>query len=105
MQVRWEPSSRSIWPIVLSPGDGKDGQSLDPAGIAALHEALETAGEARNCRVVVLTGAADNFCDGLDLASAREGRADRESVARFADCLLRIQKMAARSRNLPRHCC
>lgn len=68
--------------------------ALNPELISALTTALEAAGRDPACKVIVLTGAGEAFCAGMDLEhleslaakTTAEHRADTESIA----CLLRV---------------
>ena len=74
--------------------------AMSPTMQEELIAALTEAGAARSCRVVVLRGAGEAFCAGLDLAhlkdsasaSAGEHRADAERVARLFRTLYELQK-------------
>ena len=53
---------------------------LDPGGLSKLRQAIETADEAANVRVTVLTGAGEKtFCSGYDLGSIPSGKGARPS--------------------------
>jgi methylglutaconyl-CoA hydratase len=74
--------------------------ALTPEMMEELIAALEDAGKARSCRVVVLRGAGAAFCGGLDLAylQAMEGRpeeeleADARRIARMLRTLYELPK-------------
>ena len=65
--------------------------ALTPGMQEELIEALETAGAAEACRVVVLRGAGDAFCGGLDL-SVLQGMNEKGAAEHGADAA-RVAKM------------
>lgn len=74
--------------------------ALNAMVMAELTEALRTAGDDAGCRVVVLTGAGEAFCAGMDLGhlealgakTQREHREDTEQIARMLRTLYDLPK-------------
>ena len=74
--------------------------AMTPAMQEELIAAFAEAGAAKTCRVVVLTGAGEAFCAGLDLealkasvgASAEEHRSSAARVARLFRALYELEK-------------
>ena len=74
--------------------------ALNATVMAELTQALEAAAEDEACRVVVLTGAGEAFCAGMDLGhlealgakTQREHRADSEQIARLLRTLYDLPK-------------
>ena len=71
--LREEDRGPARWLILDRPAQRN---ALTPALIAALREALARADQARDVRVIALSGAGDKaFCSGMDLAAAAESQA------------------------------
>ena len=74
--------------------------ALNPAMMDDLTHALEAAGSNASCEVILLTGAGDAFCAGLDLEhletlsakTPEQHRADSERIARLLRTLYDIPK-------------
>ena len=74
--------------------------ALNPAMMDELTHALEAAGSNASCEVILLTGAGDAFCAGLDLEhletlsakTPEQHRADSERIARLLRTLYDIPK-------------
>lgn len=79
-----------VWRVALAPGPSGR-VALDPAGIAALDDAVAAAAAAA-ARALVLTSEGPEFCAGMDLAAAmaQEPAALQPALARFAACLQRL---------------
>lgn len=81
--------------------------AINPAMIAELTQALDRAAADSNCLVVILTGAGQAFCAGLDLdhlqmlrkQTAEQHRADSESIARLLRTLHDFPKPAVAAVN------
>lgn len=81
-----------VWRLYLAPGPS--GQvALDPAGIAALADAVDRAA-ASGARALVIESEGPGFCAGMDLegALALGDAARREILATYAECLQRLRR-------------
>lgn len=58
--------------------------------LAELEAALEAARRAADIRALILTGTANSFCAGMDLAAAEQAAIDEEALTRTIDPLYRV---------------
>ena len=72
--VRSEPAGDGITLLTLDRRERLNAMSREL--VSDLHDALAAAGDDRDCRVVVLTGAGRGFCAGLDLKETGDIAAD-----------------------------